>query len=255
MPTIGVAIITKNAAAHLEQCLHAIQWVDQIVVVDSGSHDATLDIASRFQAKIIQTPDWPGFGIQKNRALLALDTDWILALDADEIVSLELAQSIKAALATPQSEVYRIKRRSAFCGHWVKFSGWNNDWVARLFKRGCAHYSDDLVHEKLLHPQSAAELSGVLLHYSYDDFETVLAKINAYSSAGAAQRFAKGKQASLGTAILRGLWAFLRTYLLKRGFLDGRTGFLIALMNAETTFYRFIKLEQLATVSSSKQSK
>ncbi|WP_373974207.1 glycosyltransferase family 2 protein [Chitinibacter sp. SCUT-21] len=253
MPTLGIAIITKNAQAHLEQCLMAVAWADQIVVVDSGSSDGTLDIATKLNAQIIQTADWPGFGPQKNRALAAMETDWILALDADEIVSEQLADAIKQAIANPTTDVYQIQRRSAFCGRWIEHSGWNKDWVARLFKRGSAQYSDDLVHEKLLHAQPAAELAGELLHYSYDDFETVLAKINAYSSAGAAQRFAKGKRASLSTAILRGLWAFLRTYILKRGFLDGRAGFLISLMNAETTFYRFIKLDHLHRVSSQKQ--
>lgn len=249
MPTLGVAIISKNAAAHLASCLAAVSWADQIVVLDSGSSDETESLARAAGVRFEQTSDWPGFGIQKNRAIALLDTDWVLALDTDEIVSPELAQAIRHAIAEPQAEVYRLERSSAFCGQWVAYSGWNNDWVARLFKRGAAHYSDDLVHERLVHSAAAQPLAGKLLHYSYDDFETVLNKINSYSSAGAAQRFAKGKQASLGMAILRGLWAFLRTYLLKRGFLDGRAGFLIALMNAETTFYRFVKLEQLGRVS------
>lgn len=252
MPTLGVAIITKNAAAHLAQCLAAVSWADQIVVLDSGSTDETEAIVRATGAQLAQSADWPGFGPQKNRALALLGTDWILALDADEIVSAELSQAIKNAINTTETEVFEIERRSAFCGQWVKYSGWNHDWIARLFKRGSAKYSDDLVHERLVFSCDAQKLSGLLLHYSYDDFEMVLNKINHYSSAGATQRFAKGKQASLSTAILRGIWAFLRTYFLKRGFLDGRAGFLIALMNAETTFYRFIKLAHLHRVSGNK---
>jgi glycosyltransferase involved in cell wall biosynthesis len=252
MPTLGVAIITKNAAIHLAQCLAAVSWADQIVVLDSGSTDETEAIARAAGAQFTQSADWPGFGIQKNRALALLNTDWILALDADEIVSAELRQAINTAINTAETEVFEIERRSAFCGHWVKHSGWGDDWIARLFKRGSANYSDDLVHERLVFSCNPRKLSGLLLHYSYDDFEMVLNKINHYSSAGAAQRFAKGKRSSLSTAILRGLWAFLRTYLLKRGFLDGRAGFLIALMNAETTFYRFIKLAHSNNVSSEK---
>ncbi|WP_273430143.1 glycosyltransferase family 2 protein [Chitinibacter tainanensis] len=255
MPTLGIALITKNAAAHLADCLAAVAWADQIVVVDSGSSDNTLAIAARFNAHIIQTPDWPGFGPQKNRALAALQTDWILALDADEIVSAELAESIQQAMQQQEVAVWQLLRRSSFCGQWVHHSGWNKDWVARLFRRDTAHYSDDLVHEKLVFNGQAGRLSGELLHYSYDDYETVLQKINAYSSAGAQQRFQRGQRASLPVAILRGLWAFLRTYIMKRGFLDGRAGFLIALMNAETTFYRFIKLQYLDQVSTSKQDR
>ncbi|WP_246307907.1 glycosyltransferase family 2 protein [Chitinibacter bivalviorum] len=245
-------MITKNAQTHLAACLSSVQWADQIVIVDSGSTDDTLTIARQFTAHIHQTTDWPGFGVQKNRAIDQLSTDWVLALDADEVVSEALALEIQAAISNPQSDVYRLERRSAFCGQWVKYSGWSNDWVARLFRRGTAKYSDDLVHERLLHPSPAIAIRGTLLHYSYDDIETVLSKINSYSSAGAAQRFAQGKQAHLGTAILRGVWAFLRTYLLKLGFLDGRAGFLIAVMNAETTFYRFVKLRHLTDVSPQK---
>ncbi|WP_410500015.1 glycosyltransferase family 2 protein [Chitinibacter sp. S2-10] len=253
MPSLGVAIITKNAAAHLHECLTAVAWADKIVILDSGSTDHTLQVAAEHGAEIHQRADWPGFGIQKNRAIALLDTDWILALDADEIVTEELKVAIQSAIANPKHDTYQIRRLSSFCGQWIKYSGWGKDWVARLFRRDCARYSDDLVHERLIHATLAQPLAGLLLHYSYDDYETVLNKINQYSSAGAAQRFAKGQRASLTLALLRGGWAFWRTYLLKRGFLDGKAGFLIALMNAETTFYRFIKLQYLTEVSQSKQ--
>lgn len=241
-PTLGVALITKNAAARLAQCLDALAFADEVVVVDSGSTDATLDIARAHGARVIERPDWPGFGPQKNRALDALATDWLLSIDADEVVSPELATSIRAAIAAPAADVYAIDRLSSFCGAWIRHSGWYPDWIARLFKRGAARFSDDLVHERLVFQGPVQRLSGKLLHYSYEDFDTVLRKLDAYSSAGARQRAAAGKRASFGTALARGAWAFVRTWVLRRGFLDGRAGFMIAVFNAETVYYRFLKL-------------
>lgn len=244
-PTLGVAIITKNAAARLAECLAAVAFADRIVVVDSGSTDATVDIARRHHAVVIEHTDWPGFGPQKNRALDALDTDWVLSIDADEIVSPELAASIRAAIVAPAADVYTVDRLSSFCGQWVRHSGWYPDWIARLFRRGSARFSDDLVHERLVHDGPSARLAGKLLHHSYEDFETVLRKLDAYSTAGARQRYAAGKRGGLAKALPRAAWAFVRTYLLRRGFLDGRTGFMIALFNAQTVYYRFVKLGHL----------
>lgn len=244
-PTLGVAIITKNAATRLAECLAAVAFADRIVVVDSGSTDATVDIARRHHAVVIERTDWPGFGPQKNRALDALDTDWVLSIDADEIVSPELAASIRAAIVAPAADIYTVDRLSSFCGQWVRHSGWYPDWIARLFRRESARFSDDLVHERLVYDGPSARLAGKLLHHSYEDFETVLRKLDAYSTAGAQQRYAAGKRGGLAKALPRAAWAFVRTYLLRRGFLDGRTGFMIALFNAQTVYYRFVKLGHL----------
>ncbi|WP_019937608.1 glycosyltransferase family 2 protein [Bordetella sp. FB-8] len=245
-PTLGVALITKNAAVRLAQCLDALDFADEIVVVDSGSTDATRAIARAHGARVIERPDWPGFGPQKNRALEALATDWILSIDADEVVSPELAASIRATIAAPLADVYAIDRLSSFCGAWIRHGGWYPDWIPRLFKRGAARFSDDLVHERLVFEAPARRLSGKLLHYSYEDLDAVLRKLDAYSSAGARQRAAAGKRAGLGTALARGAWAFVRTWVLRAGFLDGRAGFMIAVFNAETVYYRFLKLAQYA---------
>ena len=244
--TLGVAIITKNAALRLGQCLDSVAFADEIVVLDSGSTDATLDIARAHGARVLQTTDWPGFGPQKNRALDALATDWVLSIDADEVVSPELAASMRAAIAAPQAEVYAVDRLSSFCGAWIRHSGWYPDWIPRLFRRGKARFSEDLVHERLVFEASAQRLAGKLLHYSYEDFDAVLRKLDAYSGAGARQRAASGKSGSFGTAVARGAWAFVRTYVLRAGFLDGRAGFQIAVFNAETVYYRFLKLALLS---------
>lgn len=245
-PTLGVAIIALNSEARLAQCLDAVAFADDIVVIDGGSRDETVSIARARGARVIVDPDWPGFGPQKNRAVATLSTDWILSIDTDEIVSPELARSIDEALRAPRATVYALDRLSSFCGEWVRHSGWYPDWVPRLFKREAARFSDDLVHERLVFDGHAERLEGKLLHYSYEDFETVLRKLDAYSSAGARQRFAAGARGGLGKAIARGSWAFVRTYLLRRGFLDGRAGFMIAAFNAQTVYYRFVKLAWLA---------
>ncbi|GGD54720.1 glycosyltransferase family 2 protein [Caballeronia grimmiae] len=245
--SLGIAIITYNAAARLAQCLDSVSFADDIVVIDGGSTDATVDIAKAHGARVLIRREWPGFGPQKNRALDALSTDWVLSIDADEVVTPELAASIRAAMDNPRADVYAVDRLSSFCGQWIRHSGWYPDWIPRLFKRGCARFSDDLVHERLVVQSGTpvARLEGKLLHYSYEDFETVLRKLDAYSTAGALQRHAAGKRGSLGIAITRGLWAFVRTYVLRRGFLDGRAGFMIAVFNAQTVYYRFVKLARL----------
>ncbi|WP_118182133.1 glycosyltransferase family 2 protein [Paraburkholderia phosphatilytica] len=245
--TLGVAVITRNAASRLDECLAAVAFADAIVVVDSGSTDHTVEIARAHGARVLSHPDWPGFGPQKNRALDALGTDWILSIDADEIVSAELASAIRATLAAPAADVYALDRLSYFCGHQVRHSGWYPDWIPRLFRRGAARFSDDLVHERLVFEGPVQRLAGKLLHYSYEDFETVLRKLDAYSTAGARQRHAAGGHGSFGKALARGAWAFVRTYLLRRGFLDGRAGFMIAVFNAETVYYRFLKLAHMET--------
>ena len=246
-PSIGVAIITKDAEAHLEECLRSVKtWVDDIVILDSGSTDRTLEIAQAAGARIISTSDWPGFGPQKNRAISHLHTEWILSLDADEVVSSELAQSILHATGSDLNQVYALARLSNFCGRWMRHSGWYPDHVYRLFRQGCARFSDDLVHERLLFEHKASALPGVLKHYSFDNLDQVIEKMNRYSSAGALQRYQNGKHSkSILAALAKSLWSFFRTYLFRRGFLDGREGFILAIANAEGTFYRQLKLIQL----------
>ncbi|PCE32096.1 glycosyltransferase family 2 protein [Burkholderia ubonensis] len=250
-PTLGVALIARNAADQLASCLTALSFADDIVVVEHGSSDDTAAIARAHGARVMVTGDWPGFGPQKNRAVAALATDWILSIDTDEIVTPELADAIRAAIRAPRADVYAVDRLSSFCGQWIRHSGWYPDWIPRLFRRGSAHFSDDLVHERLVFASTAVRLGGKLLHYSYEDFEAVLRKLDAYSSAGARQRLAAGQRGGFRKALLRGSWAFVRTYLLRRGFLDGRAGFMIAIFNAETVYYRFLKLDHAARLRDS----
>ena len=239
---LSVIIITLNEAARLAATLESVAWADELIVLDSGSTDDTLEIARRYTEHVAVNADWQGFGVQKNRALDMASGDWVLSLDADESVSPALAAEIRAALHHPQADTYAIPRLSSYLGRPMRHSGWWPDEVVRLFKRGTARFSLDVVHERLLFDAPPARLTQALQHESFSSLEQVLDKVNRYSSAGAEKLAAEGRKAGLGTAIGRALWAFVRTYLLKAGFLDGREGLMLAISNAEGVYYRYLKL-------------
>ncbi|MGH6639337.1 MAG: glycosyltransferase family 2 protein [Polaromonas sp.] len=242
MASLSVTVITQNEAHNIEACLRSVLFADQLVVLDSGSTDATLQIARSMGAEVSTSPDWQGFGIQKNRALALADSDWVLSLDADERVTPELQAEIRATLAAPAFDVYSFPRLSSYCGQYMRHSGWYPDRVTRLFRRDAARFSDDLVHEKIITSGQVGLLRSPLLHESFRSLEAVLDKANRYSSAGAQSLLDKGKTASVGKALGHGLWAFIRTYFLRLGFLDGRMGLVLAISNAEGTYYRYLKL-------------
>lgn len=245
-PTLSVTIICRNEAGRIGRTLESVSFADEIVVLDSGSTDATVEIARRYTDKVHVADDWQGFGIQKNRALDLATGDWVLSLDADEWVEGDLRGEIEAVLAAPAATVYEMPRLSRYCGRPMRHSGWWPDHVPRLFRRGAARFSESLVHERLLFDGRPGRLNAALQHDSFRNLEDVLDKVNRYSSAGAEQALARGQHAGLAKAVLRGLWAFVRTYLLRAGFLDGREGFILAVSNAEGTYYRYLKLMYLA---------
>jgi glycosyltransferase involved in cell wall biosynthesis len=242
---LSVTIITKNEAHAIADCLRSVAWADEIIVVDSGSIDDTVNICQQFGAKVTVTDDWPGFGQQKNRALALATQPWVLSIDADERVTPELQEEIKRIITANANASYRMPRSSSYCGQFIQHSGWSPDYVTRLFKKGYGKFSDDLVHERLLTEHPALTLKSSLLHISYVNLEEVLDKVNRYSTAGAAMSLSRGKSATLGKAIRHGIWAFIRTYFIRLGFLDGKMGFVLAFSNAETTYYRYLKLALL----------
>jgi glycosyltransferase involved in cell wall biosynthesis len=243
MLKLSVVLITYNAAAHLEKCLASVAWADEIIVLDSGSRDATVAICRKYTKKVYFSEDWQGFGVQKNRVLAYAQGEWILSLDADEVVPESLQIEIQQAMQQTEYTAFQLSRLSRFMGRWIHHSGWRPDYVTRLFRRGCAKFSDDLVHEKLeVQHGKLGRLQSPMLHYTYDSIEQLLEKTNRYSTDSALLHHARGKQGSLRRAIGHGLWAFFRTYVLRRGFLDGREGFLVAVANAEVAFYRYVKL-------------
>ena len=243
---VSVIVITLNEADRLTATLQALQWAQEIIVVDAGSTDGTLAIAQQWATRV-EHRDWSGFGAQKNHALSLASLPWVLSIDADERVTPELAQEIQA-FVNQDGDGYlaaNLPRLSRYCGRDIHHSGWWPDPVCRVFKRGHARFSDDLVHEKIISTGPVWNFQGLLMHDSFQNLDQVLHKLNQYSREGALNLQRKGKKSGLGKAIGHGLWAFFRTYVLRRGFLDGREGFILAVSNAEGTYYRYLKLMYL----------
>ena len=243
--TLSVIVIAKNESAAIRRCLDSVAWADERIVLDSGSTDGTPELARGCGARVEMTTDWPGFGPQKNRALALATGDWVLSLDADEWVTPELRAEIERALqvANPPA-AWRMPRSSSYCGRFMRHSGWWPDHVLRLFRRGAARFSDDLVHERLVVDGATGTLTAPLLHEAIRDLADARAKRDAYSTASAEMLYRRGVRASMATAVLHGAWTFVRTYLLRAGFLDGREGFWLACTNAGGTYYRYAKLAQ-----------
>lgn len=242
---LSVIIITKNEEKNIKVCLDSIAWADEIIVLDSGSTDATVPICKQYTDKVYET-DWIGFGHQKNRALKYASGDWVLSLDADEWITPELKAEILMAIQNPGSYVaFEIPRLSSYCGQYMRHSGWWPDRVTRLCKRGKAQFSEQLIHERMIVNGSVGRLSNHIMHTSFKDLEHVLTKLNRYSTDNADLLLSEGEKSSLLKAILHGLWSFIHTYIVRAGFLDGRMGFILAVSNAEGTYYKYLKLLML----------
>jgi glycosyltransferase involved in cell wall biosynthesis len=238
---ISVIIITKNEGLNIRACLESVAWANEIIVVDSGSTDDTVAICQEFTPHVY-IHDWPGFGAQKNRALGYASKDWVLSLDADERVTPELSTEIQSTIRERYKNGFEIPRLSSFCGRYMRHSGWHPDYVRRLFKRSKGKFSDDLVHERAIVTGLTGKLRQSILHESFRNAEQLLDKINHYSTASAQMLLSKNRKGTLKIAIAHALWAFLRTYFFRAGFLDGREGFMLAVSTAEGTYYRYVKL-------------
>jgi glycosyltransferase involved in cell wall biosynthesis len=244
MNKLSAIIITKNEAANIRACLESVAWADEIIVVDSVSSDATVDICRELGAQV-HLHEWPGFGMQKNRALSYATHEWIFSIDADERVTPELQSQLINAMYEDNEDGFYVPRLSQFCGKFIHHSGWYPDYVLRLFRRTKGRFSDDMVHERVILEGTAGRLSSPLLHYSYLNEADVQRKTEQYARAGAMQMFESGKAATLADAPLRAGWAFVRTYCLRLGFLDGIAGFNVALMNFKTTYLKYKILKEL----------
>lgn len=241
---LSVIVITKNEAEHIGRCLASVAWADEIIILDSGSSDDTVAICKQFTDQVYVT-DWPGFGPQKQQALDKARGDWVLSLDADEEISPALKDEIQQAMQMQDVHGFEIPRLSSYCGRQIKHAGWWPDYVLRLFRRDAGHFSEDVVHERIVVNGAIEQLCTPLLHEAFVDPEEVLRKINSYSSLGAQKLFDNGQRASLGLAIGKGLWTFIRTYIIKAAILDGAEGLMLAISNAEGSYYKYLKLRGL----------
>lgn len=241
---LSIVIITKNESAHIGQCLESVKWADEIIVLDSGSDDDTVNQCLQYTDKVYQT-DWPGFGIQKQRAVNKAQGQWVMSIDADEMITPDLKLEIVEATRQTEFNAYKIPRLSNFCGQQIHHSGWWPDYTVRLFRRHFGQFTNDPVHETVTVEGKVGRLKNPLLHDTYTDLEEMLDKMNNYSSLSAGMLYQAGRRSSLGKAVLRAFWAFFRTYIIRAGFLDRRYGLMLAISNAENTYYKYLKLLEL----------
>ena len=244
---LSVIIITKNEATHIADCLASVSFADEIIVLDSGSTDGTVELAGNLGAQVHQSVDWPGFGPQKNRALALATQDWVFSIDADERVTPELREEIIETLRAPRRKGYEVLRLSEFCGKPIRHSGWWPDPVLRLFRRDAGRFNDVLVHESVsLNDGKPGRFKSHLLHYPHPTLDSLMDKVNRYSGEAAKMMFAQGKRAGLPIIMVHSIWTFIRIYFLRLGILDGRHGFVLAVTAASGNFLRYAKLMFLA---------
>ncbi|USD65140.1 glycosyltransferase family 2 protein [Vibrio sp. SCSIO 43136] len=245
-PSIAVALIVKNESKHLKECLETVaDWVDEIVVLDSGSSDDTEAVARQFTDKFYVNQEWPGFGPQRRIAQSYVSADYVLWLDADERITPELKASVQAAVAQNKPDtVYQFARLSWVFGRFIRHCGWYPDRVLRLYPTKLTQYTDALVHERVevTADMKVETLKGDAIHYTYNDIHHYLVKSAGYAKAWAEQREKRGKKASISQGIVHALACFIKMYVLKAGFLDGKQGFLLSLLSAHSTFVKYADL-------------
>ncbi len=239
---ISCVVIARDEEQRIGDCLASVQWVDEIVVVDSGSSDNTVEIARGFTDKVHIVP-WRGFGPQKQAAVDLATYDLILSIDCDERVTPELAAEIRdiAGEGLPVAG-YSVPRRTFVGRSEIRHCGWYPDRTIRLFDRRRGHFSPESVHERVLVDGEVGTCRHHLLHYSFAGFGDMLTKMNRYTDLGAEKLFAAGRRAGFLDVTVRPAYTFFRTYLLQLGFLDGFAGYLVSVSNAVSVFAKYAKL-------------
>ncbi len=240
---LSVIIITKNEEERLPHCLKSVNFAEDIVVVDAGSQDRTIEIAKSFGCRVF-IEKWKGYGPQKQSALEKTYYKWVLSLDADERIPPETAQIISQVIQAPKAQAYSFLRKNFFHGKWIKYCGWWPDRVIRLFEKGHGKF-EGMVHETWVTEGKIIELKASIEHYSYENYSQMLKKLDEYSSTRARELYDKGIRVNLLTPFLHGGWMFIRSYFLKLGFLNGLDGFVISFMNAGSSFFKYAKLLEL----------
>jgi glycosyltransferase involved in cell wall biosynthesis len=240
---LTVTVITYNEADHIAAALDSVSWADEIIVVDSHSTDGTADIA-RTRASRVIVRDWSGYSEQKNFAADQASFDWVLSMDADERVTPELAAEVRTLLDhEPAARGYRVRRVSRYLGRWIRSTDWFPDYQLRLYDRRAGRWNGLRIHESFrLADGAPALLTGELQHYAYRDIHHHLQKIDAYTTLIAEQWDAEGRSASAARIALHPAAAFLRNYILRRGFRDGIPGLVVSILNSYYVFLKFAKL-------------
>jgi glycosyltransferase involved in cell wall biosynthesis len=243
MARLSVVTIALNEERNIVDCLESVRWADELIVVDSGSTDRTVELARQHGATVMQV-QWRGYGATKNDALKHATGDWILWLDADERVTPELAEEIRDRLQEDSVSLagYSVARRAYFLGKWIKHSGWYPSRVTRLFRRKAGHFTETQVHEQLHLEGALGTLQNDLLHYTDPDLFHYFQKFNNYTSLAANDMVTAGKKFSLYDVIVRPPFIFFKMFILRRGFLDGLHGFILAFVSMTYVFVKYAKL-------------
>jgi len=243
---LSVAIITKNEAANLPGCLESVAFAKQVVVVDSGSDDGTLEIAREFGCEVFSVP-WKGFGAQKQAAIDRCREPWVLVLDADERIPPETQAAIRAVISGGEGAApgYSFPRKNFFQGRWIRHLGWWPDRITRLFRRGMGRMTEASVHEAVTVDGQVIALESPIEHCTEGRLSAILKKIDRYSTLAAEEAFREGRRSSIWGALARAELTFLQNYILRRGFLDGRQGLVLSVTDAVNKFFKYAKLSEM----------
>lgn len=244
---LSVVVMARDSARELGPCLDSVQGAGEVIVADTGSVDATREVAARHGARV-EALQWHGFGKTRTAAFSLADRDWILWLDSDERVTPELWNAVGDLLDDGQNGAlsgYEISRRANFLGRWMRGGGWGRDWVLRLFRKDSFRVVERPVHEGVEIAGAVGRLAGELLHYTDPTLAHYLQKFNRYTTLAAGELHQAGRQARLTDLLLRPPATFMRMYLLKGGIVDGLPGFILAGMSGTYVFVKYAKLWEL----------
>jgi len=251
---LSVIIITKDEQDNIKDCLESIKWADEIIVIDSGSADKTEEICRKY-TNSFYVKDWPGFGIQKQRALDLATHEWVLSIDADERVTLDLKDEIISVLNSNLNEDgYLIPRLSNYLGKNMRHAGWYPDYTLRLVKRKKSYFTKDIVHEKMIVDGPIKKLSNHLVHYPYKDIAHHMEKLNSYTSLSAKKMFSNGKSVSWLMIFIKAFFSFFRAYILRKGFLDGWQGLVVSISTSLSVYMKYVKLKEIKLDKNSSKS-
>ena len=249
---LSATVICKDEAEKIRGCLESVRFCDEVVVVDSGSTDGTLEICRELADVVVET-DWPGHVAQKNRAVDLATGDWILPLDADERVTPELAGEVRAVLAAgPSVDGYRINRHVHYLGRWIDHSGWYPEPRVRLFRRDKGRWGGTDPHDEVRVDGAVGDMRGEIVHFTYDDLEDHVRTLNRFSSILAGEHSRQGRRFSWLALLARPPLEFLKKYVFKRGFLDGAPGFYVSSLSAVYVFLKLAKLWEEERVGESR---